>query len=133
MEKCKILNCNNNHVAKGLCWNHYQSKRRKDNRVSENKYQREYKQSDKAINAYLIKTYKITLEDYNELLNKQDNNCIGCGRHKSEFNKRFAVDHNHKTGKVRGLLCSECNLIIKWESSSILRKLADYIDKDGNM
>jgi hypothetical protein len=67
----------------------------------------EYKKS-----AYLKKLYGITLKEYYELLEKQDNKCAICGRHKSEFNKLLSVDHDHKTGKVRGILCNNCNTAI---------------------
>jgi hypothetical protein len=43
------------------------------------------------------------------MLLNQNNKCAICGRDKSEFKKRFAVDHNHKTGEIRGLLCVNCN------------------------
>lgn len=35
--------------------------------------------------------------------------CAICSRSESEFKNRLAVDHNHKTGRVRGLLCFQCN------------------------
>jgi hypothetical protein len=35
--------------------------------------------------------------------------CAICKKHESQFKKRLAVDHNHKSGKVRGLLCYRCN------------------------
>lgn len=35
--------------------------------------------------------------------------CAICNRHESEFKKRLAVDHSHKNGRVRGLLCFYCN------------------------
>jgi hypothetical protein len=59
----------------------------------------------------LIKKYGITLNDYNSLLLKQNGCCkICCEPHKE--NKTLAVDHCHKTGKVRGLLCHHCNTAI---------------------
>lgn len=55
-------------------------------------------------------TYGITLEQYYELLQKQNNCCAICNVDKpSERTKYFAVDHCHATGKVRGLLCTKCN------------------------
>jgi hypothetical protein len=39
----------------------------------------------------------------------QNGCCAICGVHQSEVSKRFSVDHNHSTGKVRGLLCNHCN------------------------
>lgn len=57
--------------------------------------------------------YKITLEEFNEILNKQDNKCAICGMKETIKNKwglkQLAIDHNHETGKVRGLLCDRCN------------------------
>lgn len=61
-------------------------------------------------NSYLKQTYGITLKDYNEMVTRQNKKCAICGRSQSEFPRRLFVDHDHKTGKVRGLLCPGCNL-----------------------
>ncbi len=53
--------------------------------------------------------YGITLEQYNTLLLKQNHCCAICCRHESEYSKRLSVDHCHKTGNIRGLLCTLCN------------------------
>jgi hypothetical protein len=58
---------------------------------------------------YLKKTYGITLEQYNKLLVEQNYSCYICQKSITEFKKRLAVDHNHKTGEIRGLLCMWCN------------------------
>ena len=58
----------------------------------------------------LKRFYGITLDDYNRIFIEQTGCCAMCGRHQSEFKKRLAVDHDHKTGKIRGLLCTNCNL-----------------------
>lgn len=60
-------------------------------------------------NAYLKRKYGITLKQYNEKLKAQDSRCELCGRHKSEFTRSLAVDHDHKSGRIRGLLCFTCN------------------------
>lgn len=39
----------------------------------------------------------------------QKQKCAICDRHENEFKKRLCIDHNHKTGKVRALLCYYCN------------------------
>lgn len=56
--------------------------------------------------------YGITTEDYNLLLEKQHHKCALCKRHDDEFKTRLAVDHDHNTGEIRGLLCRGCNLAL---------------------
>lgn len=56
--------------------------------------------------AYKAK-YNITIEDYNILFDKQKGNCAVCNE---QFIGHADVDHNHTTGKVRGLLCHNCNI-----------------------
>ena len=51
--------------------------------------------------------YGITVEEYNDLLRKQDGVCAVCGS--TGFGRRLSVDHCHTTGHVRGLLCYKCN------------------------
>jgi len=53
--------------------------------------------------------YGLTLEDYNRIHDTQNGCCAICGKHETKLNKRLVVDHCHKTGKVRGLLCEKCN------------------------
>ena len=63
-------------------------------------------------NNYLVKTYGITLEDYNKTFNEQEGKCAICHRHQSTLKKPLCVDHNHKTGKIRALLCNKHNLML---------------------
>lgn len=58
----------------------------------------------------LKKRYGITLEQYELLFAKQNQCCAICKKHQSEFDTSLAVDHCHLTGKVRGLLCYNCNM-----------------------
>ena len=56
------------------------------------------------------KKYGISLDEYNEILASQNNECCICGTNDPGGpGSTFTVDHNHKTEEVRGLLCSNCN------------------------
>ena len=73
----------------------------------------------------------ITLNEYEEMLKLQDGKCLGCGVTESYLGQRLAVDHCHKTGTIRGLLCKNCNIIIGHakENSNTLLNLIKYIDE----
>ena len=60
---------------------------------------------------HLKRKYGITINEYNRMLNSQNNKCAVCNStSKGKKNaKYFSVDHCHTTGKVRGLLCNHCN------------------------
>lgn len=68
--------------------------------------------------------FGIDLDDYNRILELQNNLCAICEN--SPLNsRRFNVDHCHKTGRVRGLLCDNCNLGIgKFKDDTTLLKYA---------
>jgi hypothetical protein len=84
----------------------------------------------------LKRKFGITLEDYNAMFALQKGNCAVCGTKQKIKDKygnlrRLAVDHDHKTGKVRQLLCGPCNTsigLIK-ENVKTLNKMIDYIKK----
>ena len=59
----------------------------------------------------LMKSYSITKNDYEVLLKQQNNKCKICGSEPPLVGKKkyLCVDHDHKTGKIRGLLCDKCN------------------------
>lgn len=75
--------------------------------------------------------YGITLEDYNEMFVNQNGCCKICGRHQSEFKKTLCVDHCHTTGKVRGLLCSNCNIVLGQakDDIEILKSAIKYLEE----
>lgn len=76
--------------------------------------------------------FNITLEDYNKMFQEQDGKCAICNKHQTEFDKSLAVDHCHETGKVRGLLCRECNTGLgKFkDSTNLLEKAKNYLIKE---
>ena len=73
--------------------------------------------------------YGITKEEYNNLLLSQSNKCAIC---EIKFGNgiKIVVDHNHKTDKVRGLLCSNCNFAIGLvkEDVKVLSSAISYIN-----
>lgn len=75
--------------------------------------------------------YGIILEDYNEMFVNQNGCCKICGRHQSEFKKTLCVDHCHTTGKVRGLLCSNCNIVLGQakDDIEILKSAIKYLEE----
>lgn len=76
-----------------------------------------------------LKRYSLTSAEYVSLLEAQGYVCAICQR--PPRSKRLAVDHDHTTGAIRGLLCAMCNhkiLGAAMESSDVLRRAAQYLD-----
>lgn len=74
------------------------------------------------------RSYRISLEDYNNLYKKQNGCCFLCGVSGSGKNKdKLVVDHCHKTGVVRSLLCWPCNIGLGMFKDNI-----DLIDRVKN-
>lgn len=86
----------------------------------------------------LKNNFSLTPEDYSALLQKQDGVCYICKKPETKITKgvlcRLAVDHNHKTGRVRGLLCDKCNRGLGYfkDSPTLLRVAADYLERKDN-
>lgn len=58
----------------------------------------------------MLKKKGITVSDYDRMFVEQHGVCAICEQ--PELTRRLSVDHNHATGKVRGLLCHRCNVAI---------------------
>jgi len=74
-----------------------------------------------------LKKYGMTIPEYEALLLKQAGVCAICGG--CDKAKRLAIDHDHETGAIRGLLCFDCNTGIgKFQGSPrLLGKAATYL------
>lgn len=68
---------------------------------------------------------------YQVLHDSQEGRCAVCLKHQDELKLRLAVDHNHKTLEIRGLLCSTCNhrVVGRHTDAELLRRVADHLDK----
>ena len=77
----------------------------------------------------LKKNFDITIEEYNNLFKKQGGTCSIC--RKKENGKLLAVDHNHKTGEIRGLFCMKCNTALGRfnDDLSLFKKAMEYLEK----
>lgn len=73
--------------------------------------------------------YGIDLNKFNELLLLQDNCCAICSKNQSKLKYSLNVDHDHTTGKVRGLLCYHCNAALGnfMDSVTNLNKAIKYL------
>lgn len=94
------------------------------------KKRREYgeKYPERIRNTDLRIRYGITLEDYNAMYERQGGRCAICGAAEG----KLVVDHNHKTGKVRELLCHLCNAMIGCarEDLAIIAAAAAYLYRE---
>ena len=105
-------------------------------------YRKEYYQTlskEKKKDRDLKSKYGIDVARYEEMLKEQENKCACCGvsleelseKYPNSFHKALVVDHDHETGKVRGLLCSSCNTLIGYleKRKELIPKAYDYIEK----
>ena len=76
----------------------------------------------------LWRTYKITTEEYEAMLKKQNNQCAICNK---TIDKNLCIDHDHKSGIIRGLLCGKCNQGIGLlnEDISTFKRAIRYLKK----
>lgn len=83
----------------------------------------------------LKRNYKISLEDYNFIYESQKGKCAICGKDRKELKYDLAIDHNHTTGKIRGLLCNSCNSLIGCaeDNKDIIQSAIDYLRGNKNV
>ena len=93
---------------------------------------------------FLQRRYKITLVEYNSLLDSQGGVCAIClqeetritrpkaSKYISKRSPRLVVDHDHLTGVVRGLLCAKCNIALGHLQDSLenIHRAAIYIERN---
>ena len=101
----------------------------RENKNKINTYNKEYNKLHKraAKNTKLKLYYGITIEHYETMYSAQDGKCATC----QTYYPSLVVDHDHKTGKVRKLLCSKCNLALGYvnDNPEILKNMIEYLSE----
>ena len=119
---CKTQDCINPIKARGLC------------NACRNK-EWYYENPDRARNYMLLRRHGITLDEYQVRLDEQKGVCAICYREETDIGnnsnkaRALAVDHNHNTGEIRGLLCASCNIGLGkfGDSEEILARAVNYL------
>jgi Recombination endonuclease VII len=77
--------------------------------------------------------YGITLDDYDQMVEKQGGGCAIChAKVAFQDGRKLCVDHNHETGEVRGILCGLCNSVLGHiENNHLLDSFIAYADLHG--
>lgn len=80
---------------------------------------------------YLRSRHKITLKEFDDIENSQNGKCAICNVSKEASPRGLAVDHNHGTGEIRGLLCLRCNLGLGYfkDNIQLMQNAINYLTK----
>jgi hypothetical protein len=98
------------------------------------------RRSDAAWKTSLLREYGITPEVYQALFEAQGGRCAICRRESNYLDPRYgktrrlAVDHDHNTGKIRGLLCNQCNTALGklGDSATSVMRAVEYLRRAGS-
>jgi hypothetical protein len=86
---------------------------------------------DDYFNLHLKRNYGITLQEHQEMYKNQNGVCAICKGEGDGKWKKLCVDHDHKTGKVRQLLCRNCNMVLGQvgDNANLLEEMIKYLQK----
>lgn len=155
-ERKAICHPDRKHKAHGLCYSCYQSQSRTVNSIKASchpakahaakglckvcylkTYHKEYQSREHVAAKRRERSWRkhgasITVAQYDEMLKKQNGLCAICER-PPQGKIRLAVDHDHDTGRIRGLLCDYCNrrLLIKKNTIQLLKRAVTYLEVNG--
>lgn len=86
--------------------------------------------TSKTHNGLIRRKYGLTPEQYQEMLDRQNGVCAICEA--PPVSKRLAVDHDHGTGAIRGLLCKNCNVkLATVENEEFMAAAKFYLERNG--
>ena len=104
-----------------------------NHREYKHEYQREYYREHYQDKREYSRVYRYGLsnEDYQQLLDSQQGRCAICRKTPEEANKGrdLYIDHNHITGKVRGLVCQRCNLAVGSIEYEYINQVQKYLEE----
>ena len=114
----------------------YREKKKDEAKVYQKKYREERKDyfiayrlahQDEFYAKSLKRKYGLSVEEYSMLVQKQRGVCAVCG---NTWGSRLHVDHDHKTGKVRALLCFKCNLVLGLINDDVVvvKRMVEYLN-----
>lgn len=126
-------------AGNGLCQMCYSKQKRKDNPEKVKMYNERNKirhhntpdLKERLKKSHIKRKYNLDYNTYLKMLEEQKNTCYICKSPPKNTKRPLDIDHCHKTGKVRGLLCSKCNKGIGLfnDNIEILLKAIDYLKK----
>lgn len=115
-----------------VCFRKNVNARNKTERVRRSETSRKWHAGNKerVKNRKLFERYGISSEKYEELLTAQSRKCAICGKDQSVLKQMLNVDHCHKTGKIRGLLCNTCNrgIGLLCDNAELCKKAFVYLE-----
>ena len=112
-----------------------------NNKKRHTKHKNDLKYKESRLNTRFKNLYGITLDQYNQMYKEQNGLCAICGKPElvihpqSKKVRALGIDHNHQTGKVRGLLCGVHNQMIGLakENIQIFEKAINYLKERNNV
>lgn len=124
---CMVDGCGGDARSKGMCTKHYNA--------AEYAAGRRQRTPEQERDAKLWNRYRIRAKDYDAMLEQQGGVCAICDRQSSEgspdhWRGVLCVDHCHDTGRVRGLLCNDCNVALgRFGSIEIVQRVLAYLHR----
>jgi hypothetical protein len=93
--------------------------------------ERHHSNPERTRNNDLLRNYGISLGDHAEMFEKQQGLCAICGKEGDGRWKKLCVDHCHSSGKVRKLLCRNCNMVLGQvgDNAKLLEKMVIYLNE----
>jgi len=127
------------HAGKGLCKDCYHAKYRLETKeirkikdLARNAREQTPFYKQQKYEALVKRKYGVTKELLNEMYSEQNSLCKICNK-PPNVNKKLHVDHCHTTGKIRGLLCAQCNWFLGKvdRDPNVLKNLIKYEETNG--
>lgn len=153
---CEVEGCEQAAVAKLMCRSHYQRNHRQGdpiqrprpkrlpqgvcskcgestvgNSYNSNRTRCKRCRNDAQKDSLYFRKYGVTPEMYQEMLDLQGGGCAICRKEPTPPRRRLCIDHDHQTGKVRGLICNDCNrgLGLLGDNLKELMKTVRYLEE----